>query len=225
MNIGIVLIATGKYDRYVFDVCFSFLKYFDTKHKITFHLFTDKPKEFEDVANLKVYEIRHEPFPYPTLHRYKHMMSIYDELIKEDFIFYSDVDMRVVAPIGDDLLSRITAVIHAGFVGGKGTPERRIESNAFIPEYAENKYYAGGFQGGVSYAYLEAVKQMAEWIEDDKKRCVIAVWHDESHWNKYLYLNPPTLELSPSYCYPESWKLPFKKKILALDKNHKEIRS
>jgi len=30
--------------------------------------------------------------------------------------------------------------------------------------------------------------------------------------------------LDPSYCYPESWNLPYEKKLLALDKNHQEIR-
>jgi hypothetical protein len=35
----------------------------------------------------------------------------------------------------------------------------------------------------------------------------------------------PTLELTPSYCYPESWDMPFDKKLLALDKDHEEYRN
>lgn len=48
----------------------------------------------------------------------------------------------------------------------------------------------------------------------------MAVWHDESHWNRYCIDHKPTTILSPSYCYPESWNLPYKKRLLALDKDH-----
>ena len=34
-----------------------------------------------------------------------------------------------------------------------------------------------------------------------------------------------TVILDPSYCYPESWDLPFPKRLLALDKHHEEIRA
>ena len=49
-------------------------------------------------------------------------------------------------------------------------------------------------------------------------------WHHESHLNRYFIDNPPTIMLSPEYCYPENWDIPFKKRLLALDKNHEECR-
>ena len=60
-------------------------------------------------------------------------------------------------------------------------------------------------------------------IDKDLIKEYIAIWHDESHLNRYFINNPPK-KLSPSYCYPESWNLPFERKILALDKNHSELR-
>jgi histo-blood group ABO system transferase len=51
------------------------------------------------------------------------------------------------------------------------------------------------------------------------------VWHDESHFNRYMIDNPPTKILTPSYCYGESMNIPFPKKLLALNKNHSEFRS
>ena len=65
---------------------------------------------------------------------------------------------------------------------------------------------------------------LAERILEDKKKGIIAVWHDESHMNRYLIDNEPAIILNPSYCYPESWEIPFDKKLLALDKNHNEMR-
>ena len=62
-------------------------------------------------------------------------------------------------------------------------------------------------------------------IDIDLNNNIIAVWHDESHLNRYFIDNKPEIELSPSYCYPENWNLPFEKKLIALDKNHNEIRS
>ena len=68
-------------------------------------------------------------------------------------------------------------------------------------------------------------KIITENIYQDLKNNIIAIWHDESHLNRFYIDNKPTLILSPSYCYPESWNLPYKKRLLALDKNHKEVRS
>ncbi len=66
---------------------------------------------------------------------------------------------------------------------------------------------------------------LANNIDIDYSRGIIAVWHDESHMNRYFIDNSPTVILSPSYCYPENVNLSYTKRLLALDKNHQEIRS
>ena len=66
-------------------------------------------------------------------------------------------------------------------------------------------------------------KTIKERVDKDLEKDVIAIWHDESQMNRYFIDNIPKL-LNPSYCYPESWNIPFEKKLLALDKNHSEIR-
>jgi hypothetical protein len=52
---------------------------------------------------------------------------------------------------------------------------------------------------------------------------VLADMADETHWNWYLKSHSYK-ELSPAYCYPETWHIPFEKKILAIKKNYKEVR-
>jgi histo-blood group ABO system transferase len=86
-------------------------------------------------------------------------------------------------------------------------------------------YFAGGFNGGSSIEFLKMCDKISTNIEKDLQNGYIAIWHDESHLNRYFLDNPPTKILDPGYCYPESWGLPFSKKLLALDKNHEEMRS
>jgi len=59
---------------------------------------------------------------------------------------------------------------------------------------------------------------LREAVEEDEKEGVVALWHDESHINKYI-LSHPYKMLSPAYCYPEDWNLPFEKLILIKDKS------
>ena len=72
-------------------------------------------------------------------------------------------------------------------------------------------------------------KVIADRVTDDLQRGVIALWHDESQMNRYLIDNPPTLSLTPSYCFAEEQMqnpdYPYEAKIIALKKDHDELRS
>ena len=70
---------------------------------------------------------------------------------------------------------------------------------------------------------------LADRVTRDLDNGVIALWHDESQMNRYLIDNPPTLSLTPSYCFAEEHmgnpNYPYEPKIIALKKNHNELRS
>ncbi len=72
---------------------------------------------------------------------------------------------------------------------------------------------------------------MSDALEQDAKQEIVPVYHDESIWNKFMVLNTHLFHfLTPEYCFPESWTaVPnlrnLSPKLLALDKNHAEMRS
>ena len=108
--------------------------------------------------------------------------------------------------------------------------DRNPESLAYVPvgEEGEN-YYAGGFNGGSTKRFLEMAEVLANRVTKDLENGVIALWHDESQMNRYLIDNPPTLSLTPSYCFAEEQMqnpdYPYEAKIIALKKDHNELRS
>lgn len=231
MKIGLNLISTGKYDVFVKPLVNSIDRYFFKNNIVNIYLFTDKPIFVKASERIKIVQSRveHKPFPNSTLMRYQYFSDnagIYDC----SHLYYCDVDMLFVGNVGEEILSDplkdggLMGVIHPGFFKGGGSWSNDFNSLAYVPIENRKRYYAGGFQGGEVNAYLSACEIMKNNIIDDSIRGVMAEWHDESHWNKFLSTRK-VKELNPSYCYPESWKLPFPKLLLALDKDHSVIRS
>lgn len=229
MVIGIVCIATGKYDVFVEPFLNSLINFLPNCEK-HIYLFSDRFSKsiLRDDLFVQRFAVEHKPFPYPTLMRYK-WISVLEDFIftmdgipTVDYLFYSDVDMRMVN-VGEEILHPLVAVRHPGFYQGGGSWEDNHNSLAYVPPEKRLKYYAGGFQGGETKTYIEAVKTMRNNIQTDLDNWITAVWHDESHWNKYLSENTFT-ELTPAHCYPQGANLPFEQKIIALNKNHNEVR-
>lgn len=57
--------------------------------------------------------------------------------------------------------------------------------------------------GGRAEDYLRMCRELADAVRRDLEDGVIAVWHDESHLNKYVIGRHP-LVLSPEYLFPET---------------------
>ena len=198
-------------------------KHFLTDCDVTMFVFSDQ--EMPEKSGLIHILQEHEGWPYATLKRYHVFDKNKEILSKMDYLFYCDADMLFVDCVGKEILEDLVATTHPGFYNGqRGTYETRRESTAFVGAKEGCKYYAGGFNGGSSASFLKMSEKIKNNIDVDMKKNIIAVWHDESHINRYFIDNKPTISLSPSYCYPESWNLPFEKKILALDKNHNQLR-
>lgn len=227
MKIGLLVIATGKYTQFIPPLFKSVNKHFMKGHEVNMFVFTDGKVPENDI--IKRIEQEHLGWPHATLKRYHIFDKNKRELSKMDYLYYCDADMKFVSDVGDEILPEknsngLVGTEHPGFYGGRrGTYENRQESTAYVAPNEGVVYCAGGFNGGTSEAFLRMSKTIKERVDKDLEKDIIAVWHDESQMNRYFIDNIPKL-LNPSYCYPESWDIPFEKKLLALDKNHSEIR-
>lgn len=223
-NVGLLIIATNKYIQFLQPLITSADEFFCQDSKVTYFVFTDQKINIKSKRDIVKTNVDHKEWPWMTLGRYKIFDNINKELSQMDYLYYCDVDMKFVGNVGEEIFSERVATQHPGFIGRRGTPEINPASLACVHNNENMQYFAGGFNGGSSLEYLKMSKTISQNIDIDYSKGIIAIWHDESHMNRYFIDNPPTKILNPSYCYPETWRIPFEKKILALDKNHTEIR-
>jgi histo-blood group ABO system transferase len=225
MRIALCIIATGKYSQFLPCLLQSAAEFFCAGHDVRFFLFTDST--FRPELHVRRFFAPHEAWPLPTLHRYRTMLRAADSLMDCDYVYYVDADSRFVRPVGDEILGNLTATIHYGFCDSPRklfTYEHRAASRAYVRRREGRRYYAGGFQGGESACFLRAMRAMDAAIAADERLGIVACWHDESHWNRYLIDHRPTVELSHEYCCPESWR-PESQRIVIVGKNNGEVRS
>lgn len=232
MKIAILTIATNKYISLLPKLIDSIEKKIKFED-VTLFVFTDSDdKHLSNKIKVINHKITHVPHPLGTMMRYNYYMELEEILRNYDYIYHLDCDMIVNAEIGEEILSERVVVLHPGFYENKNphtfTYDRNSSSNAFV-SYSESlmgvRYYQNCFQGGSSTEFINMSNKIIKWIEEDLRKNIIVLWHDESYMNRYMINNKPTLELNPGYAYPEKWNIPFEKKIIHLEKKHTEIRS
>ena len=243
MKVALCVIATGKYTRFLACLLESAAEFFCAGHERRVLVFTDAPGDAEtrgrgDAEILlsprlplspspRLLATPREPWPGPTLHRYRTMLRAAGELLDCDYVYYVDVDSRFVRPVGSEIFGDLAATLHFGFHDrprSHFTYEDRPASRACIRPHEGRRYYCGGFQGGRAETYVEAMRAMDAAIAADERRGITAWWHDESHWNRYLVDHPPTLELSLDYTCPPQWR-PETQRIVIVNKDCRELRS
>jgi histo-blood group ABO system transferase len=236
-----ITIATGNYySKFIPDLYESMVKYFNFDFKLL--CLTDDTNTDNNIIKK---HIKHAKWPYSTLMRYHHILHYVEDIKKYDFIFYIDSDMKICDYISySDIVSSRVGILHPGFyhsVRSEFTYETNKKSKAYIKSNEGIHYYQGCLHGGSRETFLDMCNTIKNNIDEDLKRNIIALWHDESHLNRYFIDNPPSLSLSPDFAVPENW-IGVKKewiqesdcwnilyetttpKIIHLEKNHKEIR-
>lgn len=226
--ISLNLIATNKYLEFLPDILESVEKFFFKNDRVNIIVHTNRelPKKKFHSERIEVFrnEIDHEPWPFTTLKRFHYFIQAEKLIRKSNFSFYIDVDSLFIDNIGlsDIQDSGIFATIHPGLNQGPGTPERNPNSEAYIPIGSTNRYFCGGFFGGDTESFLEMSEVIKNAINRDLEKNIIAIWHDESHLNKFLMLNEPAKIFNYPFAVAENLTPIFEtSKILFLDKNSK----
>ncbi len=226
--VSINVIATNKYINFLPDLVKSIDDFLFKNSHILVIVHTNSSIEGIDSPSRRIKilknEIEHEPWPYTTLKRFHYFNKAKSLIERSDYSFYIDADSLFIGEIQEEFLPEwgMIGTIHPCLFSGNGTPERNSQSKAFISPSENNRYFCGGFFGGDSKSFLEMSEKIFLNIEDDLSRNIIAVWHDESHINRFFFDNSPCIILEPPFAVAESLtERKDSSKVLFLDKNLK----
>ena len=183
----------AKYWPYLTNVINDAKTHFLPHHDVDYLIWSDMPSDII-YEKSTVFSTEAVEWPMPTLMRY-HLFLQQEEKLKEyDYIFYLDADMRIVDFIGDEILGEgLTVAEHPMYALRKEyfpPYEPNINSSAYVPrvgqiinEQGKSRfkpvYAAGGFQGGKTELFIEAMKTMKENIDKDFAQNYVAIWNDE----------------------------------------------
>ncbi|KAK7802365.1 hypothetical protein U0070_018115 [Myodes glareolus] len=215
-------------------------QHFMVGHKVIYYVFTDRPAEVPQVPlgagrKLAVLTVRnYSRWQDVSMHRME-MISHFSErrfLHEVDYLVCADVDMKFQDHVGVEILSALFGTLHPGFYRSSReafTYERRPKSRAYIPRGEGDFYYMGAFFGGSVVEVYHLTKACHQAMVEDQANGIEAVWHDESHLNKYLLSHKPTKVLSPEYMWDQQllgWPSVMRKlRYVAVPKNHQAIRN
>ncbi|MCP4400818.1 MAG: methyltransferase domain-containing protein [bacterium] len=175
-----------------------------------------------------------EKWPFSILFRFRYIHRIHKQLAEYSHIIFIDADMYVSACVSEEEFfsheKPLFGVQHPGnYMRGHSPYELNPGSSAGVTEADDTSmYWQGCFWGGRTKDVLLLSRILAERIDDDLSRDIIARWHDESHLNKYFIEHRASVHTyHPGYAYPEmlAGKLPGEKKIVHVMKDHKNMSS
>lgn len=226
------LIATNKYTLFLDDIIQSARSMFVNDCKLSFLIYTDS-EEIPNSPDIEKIHIISEPWPMPTLMRFHYFLSGREKIENSDFSFYIDVDslFRKPLPLSDMMIGDIGTIgtLHPGFTliswNPKGTPESNPRSRAFIERGTNESYYCGGFFGGDSKSFIEMAEKISKNIDLDLEDGIIAIWHDESHLNKYFMDNKPDTILGMGFSCPSEYEYGNNPTIVFLDKGGEDKKN
>jgi hypothetical protein len=200
-------------------------KYFLKGHKVHYFVFTDGALAHVRYERVTGIEQPNLGWPNNTLKRFHMFSRVLDKLAAFDFAFFLNANCEFRNTIDESILpfgnEELVVVQHPGYFDKQPDQfpyDRDPASCASIP-FGEGRHYAcGGINGGRSDAYCAMIEALRNATDIDEKNGVVALWHDESHLNRYIVGKKYKL-LSPAYFYPENWQLPFEEIIRVRDKN------
>ena len=250
VSLGIVTIATNIYIKYWESMVLSLESKIGEGEECVAHVFTDQREQAQKIketlrkVRVEIHDIPAYKWPDATIRRYE-VFTKFSSEIRQDVIMHLDADMLFAENIFWEITQSvrqngISLVSHPGFWNKQlnlravvknffqqaktesGSWEDRKISTAYVPPELRKVYVCGGIWAGAHEAFFKLTAKLDIAVEIDRKNGVMAVWHDESHLNKWASENDYSL-LSPSYCFVNEYAhlKSLKPKVIALTKNDK----
>ncbi|XP_017264122.1 N-acetyllactosaminide alpha-1,3-galactosyltransferase, partial [Kryptolebias marmoratus] len=192
----------------------TFLKssehYFMLGLPVSYYVFTDTPEKVPNIElgpqrRLKVIKVeKYTRWQDISMMR----MKIISDTIESDIrhrcthVFCFDVDQVFTWRFGPEALGDSVALLHSYYYRLPKklfTYDHNPKSKAYM-ETGDFYYHAAVF-GGTWKSVKALTDACYKGIMEDKENNVEALWHDESHLNKYFWLHKPSRILSPEYCW------------------------
>lgn len=233
MNVAIIFIGTGDYLNFLPKYYENINKYFLPKSNKTIFVFTDGEGEFPE--DIEVYHQEHLSWPFITLKRFEIINQAKNKLMNYDWLVFIDADALVVDVISEEEFFTDKPLFgvhhpchylqmppHNQFPGAFETNPKSL---SFVDVNKDRPliYYQGCLWGGKNPEVFKMIDMLEERVNIDLQNDIIAIWHDESHINRYLIENSYLVHTFDSkYAYPEvfSQHCTFKPKIVHLAKNN-----
>ncbi|XP_060921964.1 globoside alpha-1,3-N-acetylgalactosaminyltransferase 1-like isoform X1 [Labrus mixtus] len=214
ISVAATVFAVGKYIMFLKNFLETAEEYFFVGFKVHIYVFTDRPDEVPQVKMAPGRQLT--VLPVPSSNRWQEIsarrMELIQKLIEEklqghgNYIFCLDVDSKFQGRWGTESLGGLVAVIHPGYYWDPRSNfpyERRPQSRAYVAEEEGDFYYCGGaFGGSLGEVHLLA-KTCRSNFEADAKEGIEAAWQEESHLNRYMWINKPSKVLSPEYLWQD----------------------
>ena len=100
------------------------------------------------------------------------------------FLFnLKDFATQIIKNLSTLVLSKPSIFLDNQFF--RGTWEEKMNSQASVPPRQRKVYVHGAFFGGPVKEFMEMCQTLANCVESDLNMNYVAIWHDESHLNRY----------------------------------------
>ena len=230
-SVDVCVHATAGYIKYAKELGESFTSTFFPGAEIRYLVFTDNIDEVQrwilpDRITVVGVEITHKPWPISAISRYNDYKN-FAHLLTSELVLFTDADMKIIGEVPSTFKpnqwpNEIALVRHPGFyrkdeivrkgvsrflpnkTEALGSWEDRPESQAYVTERRRKHYVCGGVWMATPKAAINLCSVLSSRIDDDDRRDVMAVWHDESHLNWWAANNRHAI-LSPEYCFVRSY--------------------
>ncbi|XP_066466949.1 globoside alpha-1,3-N-acetylgalactosaminyltransferase 1-like [Tiliqua scincoides] len=212
LTIGVTMFAIGKYTRFVSRFLDTAEKHFMIGYQVNYYLFTDNPQDIPAVRmgsgrtlNI-IFKKKYKHWQEITMWRMevinKHIAEVAHREV--DYLFCLDIDLVFYNSWGPETLGEMVATLHPDYYKtsrGSFPYERRRSSMAYISREEGDFYYIGAAFGGQVKNVYEFTLSCHMAILADKAKGLMAVWHEESHLNRYFLSHKPSKLLSPEYLW------------------------